>query len=341
MKIKHFALLLAALVPAYLLLAPGAAPVPSDLRDAVSDGAYGELSGSSSPGAAPEVPLPAPQAGPDETKSIYGEDDRLDYYAADADMRALADSVVSLWKSEDLRTVDGKTALGTVNFGLAASLCPGERFAEQPIGAFCSGTLVGEDIIMTAGHCVLDEAKCAATKFAFGYSLKKAGDYPQTVPAEDVYGCSGIIKRDLDMNPGFFASVFNGGPGPDFALIKLDRKVPGRKPLPIHRKAKPAKGDKLFVIGHPVGLPVKVAGSASVRDAGPKYFFKADLDTFGGNSGSAVFNADTRLIEGILVRGDVDFINSPAGCRKASVVPQGGGKGEAVTKISVLEKYIP
>jgi len=54
-----------------------------------------------------------------------------------------------------------------------------------------------------------------------------------------------------------------------------------------------------------------------------------------------VFNASTNLIEGILVRGDVDFIDSPAGCKVASVVPQDGGRGEAVTKISVVEKYIP
>ena len=84
-----------------------------------------------------------------------------------------------------------------------------------------------------------------------------------------------------------------------------------------------------------------MAGSAKVRDASPTYFFRADLDTFGGNSGSAVFNAGTNLIEGILVRGDVDFITSPAGCMVASVVPQDGGAGESVTKISVVEKYLP
>ena len=341
MKIKHVLLLLTAFIPAYLLLAPKTAPIPPDLRDAVSDGAYEGLAGSASGSAAPEVPLPAAQAEENSGKSIYGSDDRLDYYEGDAGMKALADSVVSLWEAKQVKLADGKASLDVMNFGAAASLCPGEKFAEQPIGAFCSGTLVGEDMVMTAGHCIVDEAKCADTKLVFGYSLKKAGDYPNSVPAEDVYSCKSIVKRDLDLNPGFFASVFNGGPGPDFALIKLDRKPAGRKPLPIHRKAKPAKGDKLFVIGHPVGLPAKIAGSAKVRDASPKYFFKADLDTFGGNSGSAVFNAGTNLIEGILVRGDVDFVNSPAGCRMASVVPQDGGRGEAVTKISVLEKFIP
>lgn len=341
MNIKRLALLLAAIIPAYYALAPKAKTVPSDLRDAVSDSAFNSLPSSGGGADVPAVSAPAMQEESSERKSIYGEDDRTDYYSADPSMRALADSVVSFWESGSVTTVGDKALLGVMNFGRAARLCPGEKFAEQPIGAFCSGTLVGEDIVMTAGHCIVDEAKCADTKLVFGYALKKAGDYPSSVPAGDVYSCKSIIKRDLDVTPGFLASIWNGGPGPDFALIKLDRKVAGRKPLAVNRRSKPANGDKLFVIGHPVGLPVKVAGNAKVRKASPKYFFMADLDTFGGNSGSAVFNAGTNLIEGILVRGDVDFVNSPAGCKMASVVPQDGGRGEAVTKISVLEKYIP
>jgi len=341
MNIKTSALLLAALIPAYFILTPGPRNIPSDLRDAVSDGAYGELAGSGSAAETPAVPAPEEQLQQSESKSIYGNDDRLDYYEGDAGMKKLSDSVVSLWEAKNVTAAGGKASLKVATFGLAANLCPGEKFAEQPLGAFCSGTLVGEDIVMTAGHCITDAAKCADTKLVFGFALKKAGEYPRSVPAADVYSCASVIKRDLDTDPGFIASVFNGGPGPDFALIKLDRKVTGRSPLPIHRKAKPANGDPLFVIGHPVGLPLKIAGSASVRDASPKYFFKADLDTFGGNSGSAVFNANTKLIEGILVRGDTDFLNSAAGCRVAAAVPQSGGRGEAVTKISVLEKYIP
>jgi len=95
------------------------------------------------------------------------------------------------------------------------------------------------------------------------------------------------------------------------------------------------------VIGHPVGLPVKVAGDAKVRDASPRYFVMTDLDTFGGNSGSAVFNAKTKLIEGILVRGGTDFVRSPAGCTVSCQVGQNEGKGEAVTKISALSSSIP
>ena len=96
-----------------------------------------------------------------------------------------------------------------------------------------------------------------------------------------------------------------------------------------------------MVIGHPVGLPLKISAGASVRDASKVGYFVADLDTFGGNSGSPVFNTATKLIEGILVRGDDDFLASPAGCTTMATYAQTGGRGEDVTKISVLQSFIP
>ena len=289
------------------------------------------------------LPVPAPQPMSLPPKSIYGDDDRLDYYQVDAAMKERADSVVSFWESAKVTEAGDKAKLKVVTFGDAATLCPGEKFAKQPYGAgsFCSGALVGEDIVMTAGHCITDEAKCADTKLVFGYALKKSGDYPRSVPLGDVYSCKSIIKRSHDDSHGLVSRMFSVAPVPDFALIKLDRKVTDRKPLPIHRKAKPVKGDKVFVIGYPVGLPLKVAGKAKVRDASLWNSFTADLDTFAGNSGSPVFNADTNLIEGILVSGDKDFNISPDNCRVASIVPQNGGSGEIITKISALEKFIP
>jgi len=284
-----------------------------------------------------------------EYKSIYGDDNRLDYFEASPAMRQLADSVVSLWPSRQVKLEGGEYKLATIGFGEALNLCPGEKFREQPIGAFCSGTLVGEDIVMTAGHCITDEAKCADTSFVFGFNIDTEGGAARTsVQAKDIYGCKRIIKRDLDKQAsGFFGTgmaILNAllnKAGPDYALVQLDRKVEGRKPLPVNRDNKLKAGDRIFVIGHPVGLPVKVAGDAGVRDAGKRAFFTTDLDTFGGNSGSAVFNVSTNKIEGILVRGGTDFVDSPAGCKVQLKSGQNEGKGEAVTKMSMLEKYIP
>ncbi len=129
--------------------------------------------------------------------------------------------------------------------------------------------------------------------------------------------------------------------GPDFALIRLDRKVTGHNPLAINRSAGLAAGDGLFVIGHPVGLPLKVAGGATVRDVPMEGYFTTDLDTFSGSSGSPVFNAKTKLIEGILARGDEDFVLTPAGCAATAAYAQNGGRGEEATKISILADFIP
>ena len=183
-------------------------------------------------------------------KGIYGADNRHDYFQAPADMKQLADSVVSLWESRQI-TGDGKVfRLATVNFGKALNLCASERFKEQPAGAFCSGTLVGNDIIMTAGHCITDAAKCADTKFVFGFAVKSAGGAATTaVPVSEVYSCKKIIKRDLTNPTGILSgiaaligSMINGGTGPDYALVQLDRKVSGHKP-PAD-KPEPAPGQR-------------------------------------------------------------------------------------------------
>ena len=58
-----------------------------------------------------------------------------------------------------------------------------------------------------------------------------------------------------------------------------------------------------------------------------------DSSTLGGNSGSAVFNSATGLVEGILVRGEQDYVLK-GDCRVSNVCPVDGCRGEDVTKIS-------
>ncbi|HAF95698.1 MAG: hypothetical protein A2X34_06660 [Elusimicrobia bacterium GWC2_51_8] len=274
-------------------------------------------------------------------KSIYGEDDRVDFFSASAGMQKLSDSVVSFWDAKKIvfDPASNTYTLKTDNFGDKLGLCPGEKFREQTIGAFCSGALVGEDLIMTAGHCVTEETKCADTKLVFGYAVKEeGGQAPAKIAREEVYSCKKIIKRFQGAESSAAAS---SGLGPDYALIQLDRKVTGHKALAVNRNSTLKKGNAVFVIGHPVGLPLKIATGAKVRDTAPDGYFVTDLDTFGGNSGSPVFSAKTRLVEGILVRGDEDFIQSPAGCTTLAVYPQIGGRGEDVTKVAELTAFIP
>ena len=271
-------------------------------------------------------------------KSIYGTDDRVEFYDASAGYKTLSDSVVSLWKTDKVTANGAAFDLVTRNFGDAYGLCPAERFRDQTLGAFCSGSLVGADLVMTAGHCVTSEADCKNIKMVFGYKVAAAGAAPTTsIPASEVYTCAGVVTR---FKGGTGINPAGQSAGSDYALVRLDRKVTGHKPLAINRGSI-AKGAKIFVIGHPVGLPLKVAASATVRDAANAGYFTTDLDTFGGNSGSPVFNVKTNKIEGILVRGDTDFVKSPEGCTTMATYEETGGRGEDVTKISELSAKIP
>src|SRR5579883_976579 len=129
--------------------------------------------------------------------TIYGNDDRLDL--SDVQSQAvlkLADSTIALFAAPAGTIKDGKANLLLESYGDRENLCPEEPFRDQLEGAFCSGSLVAPDIIMTAGHCVTSKDDCKKTKFVFGFSIAdKGGKTPTSVPAGEVYGCKKLLGR--------------------------------------------------------------------------------------------------------------------------------------------------
>jgi hypothetical protein len=273
--------------------------------------------------------LASPALAQVEPEVIYGDDDRIDLHQVqNRKVLELADSTVALFQASDVAIEGAKARLSTSHYGNSMSLCKEEPFWDQVNGAFCSGSLVAPDILMTAGHCVRSESACQGTKFVFGFAYKTKGQNVSSVPASDVYSCRQLLGRE------------EVGSGADWALIKLDRPVTGHKPLPVNKLGDPAAGTPLVVIGHPAGLPTKVAGGASVRDPSPDGYFVANLDTYGGNSGSAVFNAKTGLIEGILVRGEQDYVWRDS-CRVSKYCGNDECRGEDVTKMTSVLPHLP
>lgn len=272
-----------------------------------------------------------PAAQPPQAETIYGDDDRLDLYQVlDQRVLRLADSTVGLFDASSVSIEpSGMARLAMSSYGERLGLCKEERFYDQPSGAFCSGFLVGADLLATAGHCVESASQCENIKFVFGFSILKEGAVPDSVPAGEVYGCKELVGRVLE------------GRGADWSLVRLDRPVSGHEPLRINRDgAVPGKGQPLFVIGHPAGLPTKVAGGASVRDPSRAGYFVANLDTYGGNSGSAVFDAATGLVAGILVRGEVDYVHNGT-CVVSNVCAADACRGEDVTRVTELSPLVP
>jgi V8-like Glu-specific endopeptidase len=265
----------------------------------------------------------------DKQKVIYGVDDRKDVYQInDQALLQDADCVVALFDQASVQdNGDGTSSLVTSTFQQEYGLCNNEPFRQQPVGAFCSGFLVARDVVATAGHCV-DNATLSSIRFVFGFRMVNANAAQTKIPNGEIYRGTQLIGRRL--TPG----------GLDWALVRLNRPVQNHRPAPVRRRRRVGTGARVHVIGHPCGLPTKVAGGAKVRDNTPTPFFVANLDTYGGNSGSPVFNSATHKVEGILVRGERDF--RPQGnCQVSLVCPTTGCRGEDVTRITKLADRIP
>jgi hypothetical protein len=266
----------------------------------------------------------------DRQRVIYGIDNRDDIYQVkSAKVRTLASCVAALVKTSDLRKIaDGSCTLATTSYRQEYDLCGNEPFASQPLGCFCSGFLVARNVVATAGHCVKGPADLRTTRFVFGWRMLDAARARTTFPAEDVYTGKSIVGRELTPT------------GADWALVKLDREVTGRMPLAVRTSGKVGNTAKVFVIGHPSGLPAKYAPGARVRDNTPASHFVANLDTYGGNSGSPVFSTGTKQVEGILVRGENDYVSNGT-CQVSQRCPTTGCRGEDVTRASVWAARVP
>ena len=279
-----------------------------------------------------------------QDKTIYGVDNRLDFFqVTDPVARTAMDSAVSVFRSTRLAAeggsfrVDGRP-LGSESRGL----CPGQRFFEQNTAAYCSGTLIAPDLVLTAGHCMQAKENfpdaCAAARFGFGYAVLKAGEQPGSLAREDVYSCAAL-------------ALYAKSGDEDYAVVRLDRPVSGHRAAAVSFSyARPGAG--IFTVGGPYGLPLKVTGGSKIRSNDGSRV-STDLDTSGGNSGGGVFDAATGAIIALHVASaDPDLIEVPlpdghglpatdkrvieGKCKVTARFPQNGGDGKRAVVISSI-----
>ena len=261
-------------------------------------------------------------------KAIYGVDSRIDVEQSPNPIhKELAKSVAAMVPNYVINP-NPSVFMDFFDITLqdSSSVCSNERFAHQQTVSVCTAFLVAPNVLATAGHCVRTVEDCENNKWVFDYKLENEEDsFVVNIPRSSVYSC----KKVLDTKLTIFTKK-------DWALIELDRPVTDRAPLKLN-KASPNKGDDVFVIGTPSGLPLKVA-SGSVR-ANKMNYFRTNLDTYAGNSGSPVFNKQNEVI-GVLVRGDNDYDESVRGCNMSSRYGDSTGRGEDVSYVKDIIKAL-
>lgn len=292
--------------------------------------------------------------------AIFGTDERTAVTERSPFLNVASSTAVAVLNSIWSESLPGKIQIEADS--LEGTICPEEKFSKDPSLSYaCTGFLVGPDLLVTAGHCSVNvgesrnetETYCQAFTWLFDYRQDSSGRVNlKEIPAENHYKCKKTIYAVREEKP----------PYRDFALVQLDRPVKGRTPLKL--SAEPLKTDeKLTMMGHPLGTPLKLSSNAKVLLNNPnRESFLTSLDAFEGNSGSPVFNQKNEVI-GILVGGTPSESlievptrqcrkynrcdNNGANCLKndsdTSVFPGYQGIGSEVQKIQsvieTIEKY--
>ena len=263
-----------------------------------------------------------------QRKVVYGDDDRQDVYQVTNEaLLRMSQGTCALVSPFNIdRQADGRYRLSGTALGAARDLCASEPFRDQPTAAFCSGFLVSQDVVATAGHCVPADG-CDGTAFVFDYRMIDSTTAKMVIEQDNVYFCEEVVGHRLSG-------------GVDYALVRLDRPVTGRQPVEIRRSGRVPDRTPLVMVGHPSGLPQKIAGGARVRDNSASSHFVANTDSYGGNSGSPIFNELTNEVEGILVRGVADYV--PEGnCYVSNHCSDAGCDGEDATRTTHFAELLP
>lgn len=190
-------------------------------------------------------------------------------------------------------------------------LCDGEeldntRALKKSLFAGCSSALVGDSVILTARHCLVDvnenPVALGDMRVVFGWDVNGPVFNSQadpTVSPSDVYTPVSVIAQGTEL----------GSPG-DWALIGLDRTV-----SPQYRRLRigtnPQMEDQVFAIGYPIDMAVKYSTPGRVWQATTDGW-RASISGQSGNSGSPIFDNVSGAIAGVLAFGPDDFVRDTA-----------------------------
>jgi V8-like Glu-specific endopeptidase len=283
---------------------------------------------------------------------VYGEDNRLDnYQVKDAALLKMAQATAGMIPGNIFAKASVANYFNlntTTTSGQSDNLCSSEKFYSQITAPICSAFLVAPDVLVSAGHCfklVGDTDKvCKSFVWVFDYKMTSATSDPtKNIPVTNMYLCKKVTSVQLTDTL-------------DYSIIKLDRPVVGRSPVAYRTSGKVDDKASLVVIGHPSGLPQKISPNGKVTNNTDATKFATTLDTFHGNSGSAVFDAKTGSIEGILIQGKTDYVPSipsnPKSCQVVNKCKDDGrtctmskedksvAAGEVVLRITAISSFI-
>ena len=174
--------------------------------------------------------------------------------------------------------------------GLVVMVGPSHHTAGLDVSS-CTGTLIGPDLVLTAGHC-FSGSPMNALSGSFCFDFETECDHSRPAGYNPVFH---KIHRVVKL-----AHTSDGGL--DYALIQL-KTLPGVPAVPL-RTDLPSVGEVVFLVHHPQGIVKKLSSKhtgtqATITSIGSSFGFtylRANTDLTGGSSGSSLFDLSGRIV---------------------------------------------
>jgi len=230
--------------------------------------------------------------------SIFHQDDRKDFYQIQNEqIKKLSRSIPALIKKDKLNKTNMGYEIKTKTLSSGFNFCDDANFSAEYQLANCSATLISEDLILTAAHCLDKNPNDSfhPSKYIIAFDYKKENPLNiEFLPKENVYE----IENEMPIY------VFDWDTMLDIAVLKLKRKVKDREPIKLNLNHHYAISTPLFVLGYPLGVSQKLTDDGVINSSGTQpNSFRHHLDTFSVNSGSGIFDANSLEVIGVHVRG--------------------------------------
>ncbi|MGZ3634056.1 MAG: trypsin-like serine peptidase [Parachlamydiaceae bacterium] len=187
-----------------------------------------------------------------------------------------------------------------------------DSFQDEPSLGTGTAFFVGgpnNNLVLTAGHCVCKEKTSIEDpefkekmRLVFGFTMQSKGNCNLNIQKNKV--CK--IKKVVDFSKNAMG---------DWALLELEEPLTHIHPLKMDFKNLVSEQQNIYMLGHPCGLPLKLTecGSVQVAGDGENRGFQAKIDAFAGNSGSPIFDKETKKVIGILIEGNEDYDSNSTG----------------------------